>query len=160
MTAPDYSTFTQEQIDAERAAIAAERAALEAAKAPVQITETQVVTLPPEVIEDIKAEAADEAPAEAAEPEAEPWPHEHLVYMGLELDVRMPTQNALMGIAMLNQMDGNTQLELFNSFLGMHLSPASLTKVAREMMRPDTELTPQGLVQQLVYLRTGGSDED
>lgn len=155
MTKP-IEEMSLEEIAAERAAIAAERAALKDQR---QLQPETVVELPvladPAPIEDQTTVADVEG-----EPEEAPWPHEHLVYLGLELDVRMPSQNALMGIAMLNQLEGNAQLYLFNQFLAMHLSPESFAKVASEFMRPDSEMTMQGLVQQLVYLRTGGSDED
>jgi hypothetical protein len=92
---------------------------------------------------------------EDEKPEPAPWPHAHLVHQGLELDVRIPSQSALMAISMLQQLDGmgELQMEIFNTFLGNHLSPASLGKVIKEFTRPETEMTMQGLVQALVNLR-------
>jgi hypothetical protein len=89
------------------------------------------------------------------EPKPEPWPHDHLVHEGLELEVRIPNQSALMAISMLQQLDGlgELQMEIFNTFLANHLSRASLAKVIMEFTRPDTEMTIQSLVQALVNLR-------
>lgn len=84
-----------------------------------------------------------------------PWPHEHMAYLGLELDIRTPNQSALMAISMLQQLDGlgELQMEIFNTFLANHLSPRSLADVIMEMTRPDSEITMQGLVQALVRTR-------
>lgn len=102
--------------------------------------------------------AGPESPAVAIEgalAEPEPWPHDHLVHEGLELEVRIPNQSALMAISMLQQLDGlgELQMEIFNTFLANHLSRASLAKVIMEFTRPDTEMTIQSLVQALVNLR-------
>lgn len=157
----DYSNFTQEQIDAERAALAMERAALEAARNGEKVVEL------PELAQALADQAENgavrelyETIAEETEDKPEPWPHQHMVYEGLELEVRIPNQSALMAISMLQQLDGQgeLQMEVFNSFLANHLSPSSLAKVAMEMMRPETKVTMQGLVQALVALRTGSSD--
>lgn len=111
---------------------------------------------PAEAIEGAFVEAAAAAAQDAEEESTpKPWPHEHLSYLGLELDVRMPNQSALMAISMLQQLDGHAelQMEIFNTFLSNHLAPASLAAVIKEMTRPDTELGMQGLVQALVNLR-------
>ena len=158
-----------EEIQAEREKIAAERAEIEAAKAArdPQMPEGGYVTPGPDTYEpvpsvpglvavpDLFAEPEpEEAPADE-KPEPEPWPHQHLVHAGLELDVRIPNQNALMAISMLQQLEGlgELQMEIFNTFLANHLSPGSLAKVIMEFTRPDTEMTMQSLVQALVNLR-------
>lgn len=172
-----------EEIAAERADIARQRAELAAEQKPVTL-EAGYMIPPPDVYDaypDLSAdlfsepepEATSEYPAEAIEgafveaaavaaaEDAEedgkpkPWPHEHLSYLGLELDVRMPNQSALMAISMLQQLDGHAelQMEIFNTFLANHLAPASLAAVIKEMTRPDSELGMQGLVQALVNLR-------
>lgn len=154
-----------EEIQAEREKVAAERAALEAAKAAREpLPEGGYVTPGPEVYEPVPPAPPELAVApdlfaepEPEEPEAEPepWPHQHLVHHGLELDVRVPNQNALLAISMLQQLEGlgELQMEVFNTFLANHLSPGSLAKVIIEFTRPDTEMTMQGLVQALVDMR-------
>lgn len=113
---------------------------------------------PAVAIEGAFVEGAALAAAEATpkpEPKPEPWPHAHLVHEGLELEVRIPNQSALMAISMLQQLDGlgELQMEIFNTFLANHLSRESLAKVIMEFTRPDTEMTIQSLVQALVNLR-------
>jgi hypothetical protein len=108
-----------------------------------------------ELYEAIAEEQEAKAAPEGEAPQPEPWPHEHLVHMGMELDVRIPNQSALVAVSMLQQLDGlgELQMEIFNSFLGNHLSPQSLGKVIMELMRPDTEMSIQSLVQALVNMR-------
>lgn len=108
---------------------------------------------PAEEIEGAFVEAAAIAAAEDAEPE--PWPHQQLTYAGLELEVRTPNESALMAISMLHQLDGHgeLQMEIFNTFLANHLSSSALATVIKEMTRPDSAMSLQGLVQALVNLR-------
>src|SRR5262245_7506211 len=86
----------------------------------------------------------------------EPWPYEHLTHCGLELEVRVPGQSALMAVSMLNQLDGNAELQMgiFNAFLKNHMSTAALATVAAELTDPDTEMTVEGLIGALVKMRT------
>jgi hypothetical protein len=107
--------------------------------------------LPGFVAPDIMATPVDGA----ALPEPEAWPHDRLTHCGLELEVRIPTQSALMAISMLQQLDGMAalQMEIFNEFIANHLSSRSLAKVITEFTRPDTAMTMQSLIQALVNLR-------
>lgn len=162
-----------EEIEAEREKIAAERAELERSR-----SDRGLPSVPAQSMAEFARELADsstsdtnrelfEAIAEDAEAEAEtgsedeepapaPWPHQHMVHCGLELDVRIPNQSALMAISMLQQLDGlgELQMDIFNTFLANHLSRESLAKVIKEFTRPETEMSMQSLVQALVYLRT------
>lgn len=159
MAMPDYSEFTQEQIDAEREAIAREYAALDAAKtrteadvllgAPLHMTATQTVSMPPEVVADVEAAAE-------PEPEAAPWPHDHLVFGGMDLEVIKPNDSALIAVSMIGLLDGDggLQVSIFNEFIAAHLSKPSLAKVIIAMTKPDAEVDLQGLVQALVNLRS------
>lgn len=108
-----------------------------------------------ELYEAIAEEQEAKAASEDEAPKPEPWPHEHLVHMGMELDVRIPNQSALMAVSMLQQLDGlgQLQMEIFNTFLANHLSRESLAKVVLELMRPESEMSIQSLVQALVNLR-------
>lgn len=168
-----------EEIQAEREEIARQREAMridqdvrarrEAEQPAADDRELEKLLTPPNterVIHSSGNGAGPESPAVAIEgalvegaaedkPKAEPWPHDHLVHEGLELEVRIPNQSALMAISMLQQLDGlgELQMEIFNTFLANHLSRASLAKVIMEFTRPDTEMTIQSLVQALVNLR-------
>lgn len=152
-----------EEIQAERVKIAEERAALELHKTHRQQSDEMLDRHISE-IRDVPGLTvvpddpfADPEPEEAEEeaPKPAPWPHQHLVHSGLELEVRIPNQSALMAISMLNQLNGQgeLQMDIFNTFLGNHLSPTSLAKVIKEFTRPETEMTVQSLVQALVNLR-------
>lgn len=147
-----------EDIETERAAIRAERERLGltngTAVPPVE------PPVPPDLREEIDAalpqvDVLGNIPEKSEEDKSKPWPHEHLSFAGMELDVRTPNQSALMAISMLQQLDGfgELQMEIFNTFLANHLSRTSLAEVIKEMTRPDSEMSLQGLVQALVNLR-------
>lgn len=143
--------MTLEEIQAEREAIRAERRREAALKAEAEEQEAaETAQRIAAIEEDARALREEDTP-----PKPAPWPHEHLKFLGMDLEVRIPNQGALMAIAMIQQLDGmaETQMEIFNTFLANHLSPASLTEIIKEMTRPDTELTLQGLVQSLVKMR-------
>lgn len=150
-----------EEIEAERAEIRRQRAELNAERAPKtddQVFEQRVVDAAEVVHAEESLDLPEQSEAEKAAVE-DSWPHEHLSYMGLELDVRTPNQSALMAISMLQQLDGlaELQMDIFNTFLANHLSPKSLADVIKEMTRPDSELNMQGLVQALVNLRVNAA---
>jgi len=96
------------------------------------------------------------------EKKPEPWPHQHMVHCGLELDVRIPNQSALMAISMLQQLNGmgQMQMEIFNTFLANHLSVESLGRVIGELTRPESEMTIQSLIQALVDMRIAEGNTD
>jgi hypothetical protein len=154
-----------EEIEAERRQIEAERAALAQERAGRQQGTAAGFAVPaahdfidttglPTTADLLKAEPEDAAPEDEA-PKPEPWPHAHLVHAGLELEVRIPNQSALMAISMLQQLEGlgDLKLDIFNTFLANHLSPASLAKVIKELTRHDTAMSLQSLIQALVDLR-------
>lgn len=156
--------MTLEEIEVERAKIRAERAQMNGGYVTpsADVYEPAVPqALADEIYEDSKAvlmDAVDEldvAIQEQADDKPKPWPHQHLSYKGLELEVRIPNESALMAISMLAQLDGHgeLQMEIFNTFLKNHLSPTSLADVIKELTRPDSEIGLQGIVQALVKMR-------
>lgn len=159
--------MTAEEIEAERAAIAAYRAAqstvaYRAAQATAEPVAGFAVpkeldpTADPAIAAYQAALDEPEDPFADPEPEDAPaWPHQHLTYGGLELEVRTPQQGALMAISMLQELDGfaEMQMKIFNTFIANHLSARSLADFLNAMLDPDNDLTMQGLVQALVRLR-------
>ena len=119
--------MTLEEIQAERARLAAEREAA--------LTES-------------------EKPAES-ENKPLPWPHQTMPYEGAELEVRVPSETALLAVSMagMGGLDAQTQLAVFTKFLSHHMSPASFAHIVGEMTDPDSPVDLQPLITALAGLR-------
>lgn len=153
-----------EDIEAERADIRRQRAELSAERTSAAADDDLMAETDARITvieQDARVRRMEEDALLNAEPQAEedsapePWPHAHMVHADLELEVRIPSQSALMAISMLQQLEGlpALQMEVFNTFITNHLSPVSLGAVIKEFIRPQTEMTMQSLVQALVNLR-------
>jgi hypothetical protein len=120
--------MTLEEIQAERARLAAEREAA------------------------LSTES--EKPAEA-ENKPLPWPHQTLTYEGAELEVRIPSETALLAVSMagMGGLDAQTQLAVFTKFLSHHMSPASFAHIVGEMTDPDSPVDLQPLITALAGMR-------
>lgn len=164
MAAPDYSNYTQEEIDAERIALAAERDALRQARVDHSVALPEIIELP-DIVQVLREEQAPADAARQAEIDAliedapevpEPWAGAIMHYAGMELEAIVPDESALIAISMLGMLDGQggLQVEIFNEFIGNHLSQSSLASVIKAMTKPKAEVDLRGLVQALVDLRT------
>jgi hypothetical protein len=148
MTKP-VEEMSMEEIQAERAAIAAERAAL--ANGTPAIAEALTTDVP-----DRQAEIAELIAKvdDTEEPEVPAWPHQHLEYGGLDLEVRKPNESALIAISMtgIPSLGPQGQMRIFTQFLVNHLSPTSFAVVVESMTNPDSGVDIQGLITELTKL--------
>lgn len=136
--------MTAEEIASERAAIAIERAALANGMA---AKHAAVVEPDPAPVDPNDGEKEDE-------PVPAPWPHQHMVFGGLELDVRKPNESALIAISMTGvpALGSQGQMRIFTQFLVNHLSPESFAVVVESMTDPDSGVDIQGLITALTKL--------
>lgn len=132
-----------EEIRAERKRISAERDALAAEYMAKLDTPVSPVT-------DIEAEEIPSDEEEQAS-EVEPWPHEHMTYAGLELQVRRLGESGLIAIAMAGvpALGPQGQMRIFTQLLTNHLSPTSFITVVEAMTNPDSGVDIEGLVNAL-----------
>lgn len=90
-------------------------------------------------------------PAPADEPKPAVWPHQHLTYGGLTLEVRKPNESALIAVSMAGSagVDPQMQMGVFTRFLNKHMSTDSFVTVLNAMTDPDSEISIQGIIQAL-----------
>jgi len=145
MSLKPVEEMTAEEIAEERAAIAAARAANAAGTPAIAERDAEIADL---------IAQGEESTEEAPEPE--PWPHEHLEYGGLTLEVRKPNESALVAISMTSVpvLGAQGQMRIFTRFLMYHLSPASFVAVVEAMTDPDSGVDIQGLITELTKLQS------
>lgn len=163
MTKP-FADMTDEEYAAERAAIAAERAELERKTA--ALTNGNGEYRPAPVLSDAlvsqlapREDPGSPADAIGTEIKPEPWLHDtKTLDDGHVLEYRKPDSSAMIAISMVG-MDGFTaqqQSELFNKFMGKHLSLSSLVYVLGRMADPDDDF---GL-SELITVLTKDDDQE
>lgn len=130
----EFEKMTPEQLAVEREAIAAERAALRGPQEDILLGAPLEVAAP----------AAEETP----EPEVSDWAYGTTEYGGLTLEVRKPSEGALVALAMAGSpgIDNRVQVSIFTKFLANHMSTASFVEIMSAMTDPDSDITFQGLV--------------
>lgn len=140
--------MTQEDIAAARRALDAERARLAGERA---------VTYAVDVLPDPAPTTGDEPgePGLSDEDSIPVWPHQHMEYEGVMLEVRIPDESALMAVSMVSggSLSGEVQMKIFTKFLQHHLSPVSFERVLSEMVDSDSKMNLVGIVTAMTQLR-------
>lgn len=79
------------------------------------------------------------APTDAPETVEADWPHARLNFMGDELGIRKPTQQALAGFSLASSkyVRMETKNDITGLFIARHLSPVSYGRVFSRLMDPD-----------------------
>lgn len=80
-----------------------------------------------------------------------PWPHETITYRGIELEVRRPSEAALIAVSMagLPALGESGTMNVIGRFFALHFSPESLPVALTAMMDPDSGFDLSGLIQAL-----------
>jgi hypothetical protein len=104
------------------------------------------------VVADIEATLSETRLSEAMIPEV--WAYDHISFSGLELDVRKPNESALIAVSMTGSptLDSTAQMRIFTRFLRNHMSLQSFTDVVEAMTDPDSGITIQSLISEMVNL--------
>lgn len=131
--------MTDEEVAAERAAIALERA---------RLAEDRIAAAPsPEALAIITdpAETVDEP--EGVDTPA-PWPHQYGQLKGHIIEVRTPAPAALVAISMTGsaELTSSTQMMVFSTFMTKHISAKSLDLVLGMMADPDSGVEMQDVI--------------
>lgn len=153
MSLPDITSMTREELAQAQADIAAKRAAFDAAAdvPPVDEVLAQIPDL---------AKKAEDAPEV---PEPAPWPHGTMEFKGRTLEVRAPSESALIAVSVVglggSSLPADAQIRVFTAFLVKHLSPTSMMSVLDMMTDPDEPAGLGELVEALTRLTTGRDDK-
>lgn len=99
-------------------------------------TSTDVATVEQKVDPETEIAVRDEVKAVALQ---EQWPHDYLKFEGDQLEIRLPTEQALsaFSISVSKYMPAEVQNDMVGLFISKHLSPESYTHVLARMMDPD-----------------------
>lgn len=150
MSMPDVNSMTRDELEAAQAEIAAKRAAFEAETAASIVTQAEA--------DDAVSEVLAQIPEAAKKAEPAPWAHDTMEFKGRTLEVRPPSESALIAVSVVglggSSLPADAQIRVFTSFLVKHLSAASMMDVLDMMTDPDEPAGLGELVEALTRLTT------